>query len=322
MLDALRFVASAVAKKDYIASLTHFKIKDGRVLGFNGNLALNSDINVDLDVCPNAVKFMAAIRACESTIALNMTPAGKLAVKSGTFKSFVDCLTDDMFDDFQPQGVEVELGPNFLDGLKALQPAMGIDASRPWAMGIKLQKQSMYATNNVMLAEYWHGSDIPLDTVIPANAVNELLRIDENPTKVQVSENTISFWFGEKRWLRTTVVEPGPWPTDRLDALLGNAGDQVEFSEGFFDAIAKLKPFLNEQGSIYLGSDCAMTSQHEGEGTIIEVPATGMPALQAYNHNQLTLLGQIAQTIDWSTYPKPCPFAGNRLRGVIVGQRL
>src|SRR6185437_8847372 len=109
MLDALRFVASAVAKKDYILDLTHFKIKGERITGFNGIIALSSDIEVDIDTCPNATKFIAAVRACPNeTVALNMTPAGKLAIKSGKFKSFIDCLQDETAMFVEPEGQEIE----------------------------------------------------------------------------------------------------------------------------------------------------------------------------------------------------------------------
>lgn len=323
MLDALRFVSSAVARKDYVQDLTHFQIKNGRVTGFNGVIALSSDIDVDLDIYPNARKLMAAIKACPGAISLNMTPGGKLAVKSEKFKSFIDCLPQESQVFAAPEGESIDLGPNFMDGIKTLAPAMGIDASRQWAMGIKLQAQSMFATNNVMLAEYWHGTDIPLDVVIPDVAVHELLRIDEKPTRVQVTQNSISFWFGEKRWLRSQLIEAEGWPVAKLEQVLAaSTGAQQVFPTGFFDAIETLKPFLEESGTVYLSADRVSTSPHEGEGTAVETPATGLPDMQAYHHRQLTLLGQIAQTIDWTSYPRPCMFRGERLRGALIGQRI
>lgn len=322
MLDALRFVAAAVAKKDYVPELTHFKIQGGRVTGFNGVLALSSDIDVDLDILPHASKLLAAIRACEGTISLNMTPQGKLAVKAGAFKSFVDCLPEQPAEAMQPEGETLEPGPKFLQGIKALAPAMGIDASRPWSMGIKLQRNSMFATNNVMLVEFWHGENIPVDIVIPAMTVEELLRIGEPPTKVQVTPNSISFWFGPKRWMKSVLLEGGMWPIDRMEAILSSPdGSQVAFCEGFFEAVEKLKPFLGDAGTLYLTPEAISTSKNEGEGTSIEM-RTGVADLQAYNYKQLSLLGAVARTIDWGAYPKPCMFRGDMLRGAVVGQRV
>lgn len=323
MLDSLRFVAAAVAKKDYVAGLTHFKIRNGRVTGYNGDLALSSDIDVDIDAYPNAAKLLAAIKACPDAIALNITPAGKLAIKSGKFKCFVECLPDEQVPFCEPEGVEVDLGEWFIAGLKALAPVMGIDASRPWAMGVKIQSGSMLATNNVMLAEYWHGVDVPMDVVIPDIAVNELLRIGERPTKVQMTDHSISFWWGEKRWLWSKLLEGGNWPVARLQELLDMPhGVQLPFPPGFNDAVETLKPFLQESGSVYLTKTHLLTSPHEGEGTSIEMDLPVVEEMQAYHHRQLLLLGQVAQTIDWTTYPRPCMFRGERLRGAIVGQKV
>lgn len=326
MLDALRFVASAVAKKDYVPELTHFKIRNERVTGYNGIIALSSDIGVDIDTCPNATKLIAAVRACPNdTIALNMTPAGKLAIKSGSFKSFIDCLTEETAVFVEPEGVEIAISEQFLPGIKRLAPLMGIDASRPWSMGIRVSNQSLFATNNTMLAEYWVGDTFPLDVVIPAAAVAELIRINENPIKVQLTENSISFWFSETRWMRTQLVESSGWPTEMVIKILNglsSATNQVTFHEDFFPSIERLKPFLEDAGTVYLDADRVATSKHEGEGASVEVPATGMVERQAYHYRNLMLLSEVADTIDWSTYPKPCYFLADRLRGAIVGQRV
>lgn len=324
MLDALRFVASAVARKDYVPALTHYKIVNGRVTGFNGILALSSDIDVDLEVMPHAAKFLAAIKACPDTIALNVTPAGKLAVKSGKFKSFVECLPTDTAATFvEPEGDDIDLGPSFIEGIKLLQPAMGIDASRPWAMGIKLRGRSMFATNNIMLAEYYHGTSIPVDMVIPDLAIKELVRIGETPTRIQVAKSSISFWFGEKRWLRTNLLEGGSWPTDKLEQILSMSnGEQMPFPDDFATNLETIKPFLGEHDTVFLSPTAMMTSQYDGEGTTIETPMPQITEMQAYHHKQLILLAELAKTIDWTGYPRPCMFQGHMLRGAIVGQRL
>lgn len=324
MLDALRFVASAVAKKEFVPELTHFKIKQGRVTGFNGQIALSSDIDVDLDVQPQALALINAIRACPGTIALSVTPAGKLSVRSGKFRSYVNCLADTIAHFVEPEGETVDMGEHFLPGIKCLAPLMGIDASRPWSMGIKLHGQSMYATNNIMLAQYWHGSQLPLEAVIPAAAINELLRIDEPPTRVQMTDNSISFWFGPKRWMRSQLLIDGGWPIDKVDGLMATNGRNPQpFPDGFFDAVEKLKPFLGEQGSVYLSPDRMATTPVDEDGTSIEVELPQVTGMQAYHQKHLELLGRVAKQIDWSDYPRPCQFTdGGRMRGVIIGQKV
>lgn len=327
MLDDLRFVAAAVAKKDYVADLTHFKIKDGRVIGHNGRMSLCSTIPIALDIRPNAATFLAAVRACPGAIALTMTAGGKLTVRSEKFKTHVECLPEDGAVEFlEPEGKEIELGETFLQGLRLLSPLMGIDASRPWAMGIRLSKSSMFATNNVMIGEFWHGKEMPLDCIIPAQAVDQLLRINENPTKIQITENSASFWFGENRWMRTTLIDPSQWPDEKITQVfsLCDKGRQWPISEDFKKAVETLKPFMKMQDreTIFISADKVSSAKEEDSGASIEVDNGLDIPLQAYSHRQLEILCQVATSVDWTSYPKPAMFMAPLLRGVLVGQNL
>lgn len=323
MLDALRFVASAVAKKDFVPELTHFKIRGGRVTGFNGQIALSSPIDVDLNILPQARQLIDAIRACQGVISLSMTPSGRLTVRDDKFRAHIPCLAEDVAHFVEPEGETVNMGENFLPGLRAVAPVMGVDASRPWAMGVKLTKQSMVATNNVMLVEYWHGDNIPVDVVLPAAAVTELLRINEAPTRVQVTDNSISFWFEGDRWMRSQLLIGGSWPMERLEQIMSlEAANQTDLPENLGDQVEVLKAFLGERSTVYVTADAMATSPEESDGASVVIDLPGVPSMQAYHHKQLTLLAEVAKTIDWTNYPQPCMFRGERLRGAIIGQRL
>lgn len=323
MLDALRFVASAVAKKDFVPELTHFKIRGGRVTGFNGQIALSSPIDVDLNILPQARQLIDAIRACQGVISLSMTPSGRLTVRDDKFRAHIPCLAEDVAHFVEPEGETVDMGENFLPGLRAVAPVMGVDASRPWAMGVKLTKQSMVATNNVMLVEYWHGDNIPVDVVLPAAAVTELLRINEAPTRVQVTDNSISFWFEGDRWMRSQLLIGGSWPMERLEQIMSlEAANQTDLPENLGDQVEVLKAFLGERSTVYVTADAMATSPEESDGASVVIDLPGVPSMQAYHHKQLTLLAEVAKTIDWTNYPQPCMFRGERLRGAIIGQRL
>src|SRR5689334_19456978 len=93
MLKELKFVQGAVAAKDYVPELQHFKISGGRVEGFNGTIALSTPIDLAIEAMPKAVSFVKAIeRIPDGTeVALNLTQAGRLSVKAGAFRAFVEC---------------------------------------------------------------------------------------------------------------------------------------------------------------------------------------------------------------------------------------
>ncbi len=133
MLKSLRFVKGSVAAKDFIPSLTHFVIEYGKVRGFNGIIALCSPIPFDITCRPKADVLIKAIAACEETIALSLTPTGRLTVKSGKFRMHIDCVQE-VTTHPVPEGQFIQLdGATLLAGLKAVEPFIGNDASRKWA---------------------------------------------------------------------------------------------------------------------------------------------------------------------------------------------
>jgi DNA polymerase III sliding clamp (beta) subunit (PCNA family) len=315
MLDSLRFVQGAVAKKDFVPALTHFKIQGGFIRGFNGMLGLSCPIDIDLDVNPKALQFVKAIQACKDTIQLHMTPSGKLSIKSGKFKVLVDC-HQDSFPEVHPEGEEVPLNGNLLDTLKTLFPFIAEDASRPWARGILFRGQSAYATNNITLVERWLGTPFPVEINIPKTAVAELLRIGEEPTRLLMTENSATFCFDGERWLRTQTYSTD-WPD--LQRILDSASSQEPLPPGLIDAIEALSPFVDDLGRIYLSDGLVATGGHGSTEASLEVD--GLHGTGCYNYQQLLLLKGVAVTADFTSHPKPSLFYGDKIRGAAIGIR-
>jgi len=318
MLGDLKFVQGAVAKKDYQPALTHFRVTGGRVAGFNGTIALSSPIALDITATPKAVPFVKAIERCtdETTTVVYMTEGGKLALKSGGFRAFIECHDDgDILDSIAPEGTEVPIADTFLEGIRALLPYVGTDASRPWATGILLRDYSAYATNNIVLAEYWIGSEMP-NINLPTSALNELVRIGAPPIRITLGEQSITFFFEGDRWMRSQLLN-ADWPN--VAAMLNTTleAELMPFPEGFFEAVETIIPFVGEEGRIYFRQGRVTTSPHEGEGASVDIE--GLPDYGAYHHKHLMSLQGVATSIDFTPHPQACPFQGEKLRGVVMG---
>ena len=317
MLTELKFVQGSVARKDFLPALTHFVIENGTVRGYNGTLALCSPIPFDIACKPKGDALVRAIGNCGDTVALALTPAGRLSVKSGGFKAFVDCVEGET-PHVLPTGQHVPIdGAALLAGLKAVQGFIGEDASRPWANGVLLRGQSMFATNNVTLIEYWAGTPFLLAVNIPRPAVREILRIDEAPESAQFDDSSVTFHYSGGRWLRTQLLS-GDWPD--LARVLDTPSAQQPIPAGMFEALEKIKHFTDKLNRVFFGDGTISTHQQEGEGASYAVEGLRGPG--AYNAEMLALLDGIATTIDFSTHPKPCLFQGERLRGAIIGMRI
>lgn len=316
MYNSLKFCAGSVAKKDFVIDLKHFAITDGFIRGFNGTLALGTPIPFDINCQPNAEQLIKAVSKCTDTIQLSMTKAGRLSVKSGVFKAFIDCIQGET-NHVEPEGEFVEFdGEVLLKGIQAVAPFIGSDASRPWANGVLIKGQSVFATNNVMLVEYWLGVDFPITINIPKAAVREMQRINEAPISAQLTTNSITFHYTNDRWLRTQLYAT-EWPD--LSKVLNRHSEQVPLDERIFEGLESVKSFTDKMGTIFLMEGELRThfDEQEGAGFAME----GFAYDGKYNIEMLNLLKDTATTIDWTGYPGPCIFQGDRIRGAIIGMR-
>lgn len=317
MLQELKFVQGAIAKKDFLPAMTHFAIEGGRVRAYNGTIALSSPLPFNIDCKPKADPLVRAIGNCEETVTLAMTAAGKLRIQSGKFKAFIDCI-EETTAHVEPEGVIVQFdGEAMLAALKVIHPFIGDDASRPWTNGVMLRGQSAFATNNVVAVEYWVGTAFPAVVNVPRVAVREMLRINEAPTHAQLADNSITFHYSDGRWVRSQLLGT-EWPD--MGKLLDRECNNTPIDGRVFEALTTLKPFVDKLGRVFIENGVLSTSgSSDDEGASYEIP--GLPFTGIYQIEMLNLLKDVATHADFEAYPKPCLFFGNRLRGAIVGIR-
>ena len=320
MLKELKFVSGAVAKKDLLPAMTHFCIEGGHVRSYNGTLALSSPIAFNLDCKPKATDLVKAINNCNETITLSMTDTGRLRIQSGSFKAFIECVQGDT-PHVMPEGEEIHFdGEQLLKAVTTLERFVGSDASRPWSNGILLRGQSAFATNNVCLVEYWTGFQFPLVVNIPLLAVREMLRINEAPTHGQVTENSITFHYEDGRWIRTQLYNT-EWPD--LAKVLDAPCKAEPLSDIIFEGAESLKPFADKMGRVYLEGETMRTHLDPNEGASFSLEGHVPYDLEGiYQIEMLKLLKGVATSIDFSLFPSPAIFYGDRLRGAIVGMKL
>lgn len=316
MLEELKFVQGSVARKDFVPSLTHFSIENSTVRGYNGTIALCSPIPFDIACKPKAEPLIKAIANCVETVQLALTPAGRLSIKSGKFKAFVDCVEGET-PHVMPSGEHVAIdGASVLAAFKLLYPVIGTDASRPWSNGVLLVGESAFATNNVVLCEYWTGAAVPQPINVPRAAIKEMLRIDEAPESMQMDANSLTFHYSGGRWLRTQLLET-KWPD--LAKVLNRESNPLPLDTRIFEAMDTIRPFCDKLNRVLFRPGRIATHEDETEGASYEVE--GFDHTGIYSFDMLRLLQDSVQTVDFSTYPNPCMFFGERLRGAIIGMR-
>lgn len=315
ILESLIFVRGAVATKDFIPAMTHFNISGSRVTSYNGQIALSSPIDFDIDCNPKAISLIKAIDSCNEVIKLTIGENKKLTIKSGKFRANVDCIDEVISLDIKPEGAVFNLNfETLIESIKKIRKFIGNDASRPWTNGILFHGQSIFATNNVCLVEAWIGEALPTIN-IPESAVVELLRIKETPIRMQVSDNNTTFHYSEDKWLRSQLFSTS-WPD--LYKILNVENTPNPIPKELFEDMDKLKPFLDDTKTIYFKQGSISTHETETEGASFE--AEWMQSKGCYGFEMMHLLEGVAEVCDFSRYPKPALFFGGNIRGAIIGK--
>ena len=107
------------------------------------------------------------------------------------------------------------------------------------------------------------------------------------------------------------------WPD--LGRVLDREAAPIPLPEEFFPALVDLAPFLDDLGRVFFAGGSIATSGEASEGASVEVP--GAPATGVYHLKQLQLLEGLVEKADFTMYPSPSLFYGDKVRGAIIGMR-
>lgn len=319
ILESLKFVQSAVARKEIVEGLSHFCIKDKRVTSHNGVITLSAPIAIDLDCNPKAESMLKAINGCKDTVVLKMTSAGRLSVKSGAFTANIDCV--EYFDPETPDGEYLSIdGDAYIKAFESVLPFVGTDAyeGRSFTTGVLLHESSMYATNNVVISQYWMGQKLPHDITIPSIAIKEVCKIKQKLIGLQLTDKSVTFHFENDCWLKTVLLDAN-WPN--LDNILNTPAQLKPIDDTIFDAIEVVRPFCDKKlAKIIIEKGIVRTHIDTLEGASYQIIDHSISA--TFQPDMLYLLKGVATHIDMTDHTKPCSWQGGNVRGVIIGIRI
>lgn len=319
MLNTLRLVRGAVAKKDLVPTLTHFHVYDGRIQGGNSRLSIDcacTEFNGFNFTVP-AERFLKAADACEGEPNLKITDSGKLSVSKKRFKALLPLEDHEKYPlNENPNNYKNINSKSLIKALRMLQPFIGDDATRHWTNGIWINKGFAYATNNVVLARV--EVEVQDSFILPAYAVEELLRIHKMPSGIQVTEQAAYFAYDDGTWIQTQLIT-GQWPESVADMIIPTDNATVLPKE-FTDAITKILPFCPEKDFPRLCLNDGMVATDDG---VMSAEVDGFENMGGYFRAEpLLAVAGVANTIDFGSYPAPCYFSGDNIEGVLVGVKI
>lgn len=249
MLDRLKFVCGAVQDRAVLTALSHFHIYNGRVQGTNGRMSIDAAIPElgAVNVTVPGDRFLSAIEAAGSEVTLTATDIN-VTITGGRFRARVPLLDSLTFPRVNPDPADWELDEPLLPTLKRLRPFVATDAANAWATSILFTDKSATATNNVCVVSepctMLAGTGIASISV-PAWAIDEVIRLGNELTGFGVSENSITFYFGEL-WIKTQLIV-APWPIERMRTLFASMPKKMNKApEGLLAAVEMIVPFCKE----------------------------------------------------------------------------
>jgi DNA polymerase III sliding clamp (beta) subunit (PCNA family) len=319
MRDTLNLVRGAVSTKDLLPVLTHFHIYDGRVQGGNGRIAIDAPCPelAGFDCTVPAERFLKAVDACDGEPRLKLTAGGKLIVSKGKFRAMLPLANHAAFPKITREHKHSVQTPRakLLPVLRKLYSFIGEDASRAWSCGVFFSGGYAWATNNVVLARVPY--DEPRAYILPIFAVDELLRIGQEPAAIENEDNALSFGFVDGWWMRCQKLE-GAWP-DVAAFLPAQPSDSYAPAKALADAVRKVQPFCPDPKHPVIQTGPEGVSTLDGDMSA-SVGHDGLPPGRFRAEPLLAVL-DAAAGIDLSTYPKACYWRGAGIDGVIVGLR-
>jgi DNA polymerase III sliding clamp (beta) subunit (PCNA family) len=323
LLSCLKFVQRGVARREITPGLTHFRICDGRVTGFNGVTTLSAPVDISFNAAPAALPFVRALTACEESVVIVQESIHKVLVRSGRFKTSIACVPLAGVPESKPEGIVYPVQSPLLAAFKTLEPFIGYDASRPWSCGIQLRGGSAFTTNNIVLAEYWLGNEVHTDVNVPSSAIEEIIYLNEEPVAYQTDGGSITFHYSDGRWVKSALLaEPGPDMRAVLDKVWSSAYSLEAKRPEVLDACEKLLRFGDKKlPEVYFRGEDISTSKDGtlDNGALVEIRC---PKLGRYNTRFLRDVLNLAELIDMDRHPNPILFQGGLVRGAMLGMSL
>lgn len=301
MLERLKLVRGAVADKNIVQALTHFFIYDGRVQGSNSRIAIDAALPelAGHTLTVHANKFISVIDRCddyEQEPTFDVSEKS-LTVKAGRFRVKLPLLDNASFPRTIVDAQEWEPDEPLLPILRMLRPFVASDANQVWPLGVWVDENGWaYATNNVCLVRVPCSllSGTGMSFNLPGYAIDEMLRIGQEPTGFSITEQAVTFHYDELLWIKSQQINV-PWPMETVRTLFeahyhtdASARMIPDVPDGLYEAVDTVLPFVaNEKFPVVVFEGGAVATE-DGESRAM-VDGFKLPDAK-YNAHMLKLV--------------------------------
>jgi len=334
MSEENKALLAAVQKVTSIQKGTNLTDRQSHCRFFNGYVVATNDIviygvpvtGLSVECCPHSKTLVAALERCQGEITF-VLEGSVLTVKSGKIRVPVPCLDGSTLADLQPDGRQGDASPALA---KALGQAAGLvleTASNLMCRAVFMGPGTVEAIHDAKAAiQIWHGVSPLPNIAMPKDSAVAISKNDSPLVALGLSNGTATFWFEDNSYLRTCLYDvKGPDFDKLFECKVMDEPKKLE-SE-FFEAIKTMMPFskvtLDEASTeAVCFEDGKVWAGRHAHSDVASIDYQDSPVTDGvFNGNYILMFEKFAQTVVHDQYNCKLYFAGESIRGVLMGMR-
>lgn len=335
MLTAYNWIREAISTKGLAPLQMYYLVKDGMIYGTDGRMTAGHPFPYEtpLEFCAVAAPTEKLLNRLPEPIKITVKDEDEEVVfSSGRLRGAVKTLPPSQWAfPLVGQGM-VEMPTRLLPGLKVLRPFISDNASRPWALCIRVADGNLYATNNVSVGVVVDIDMEGVELLIPNWAIDFVLtRTDglvgwSHHVHSDNEPNTMAFHWANGAWMQTKlVVDDFPKIIDSIVEKAGEASHPItdEWRAAYEYVAGLTESHMEFHADRIVGKDGDLKSSKMTATADIQtlMPKNGTTPFSAWDPRFLEPVMKVATHFDPDAYPDPCPFRGDGVVGVVMGRR-
>lgn len=312
LLAALKFVAVA-QKKTGTVQQQFGMISGNWAAASNGVLTVATKVEEDLAACPHTYQLIDALSKVGEDLSITQLSPTSLAVVSGALRALIPCVG---FGDLGISGPDERcavIDDRIKSALECVLPLSTDGAQHAHFAAVLLQSGSAVATNGHLLAEYWHGIDLPPMLIPKASAV-AIVKAGKALTGFGYSGSAATFWFEDDSFIKTQLFAeqfPNYQPLFNCEGL-----NPWPVPEEFYKAVRSIESF-SRSGIVYFENGVLASNEQETEASTYKIE--GLPEGMGFNAKYLLMVESSFKNVHFDEASNKAFFFGENVRGVLMG---
>lgn len=317
MKEAVSAIKDALSSKDLGAFLNHYLISDGELVATDGKLTAGYQIDYSVSALVPGPEFESLVGSLEGTITITELD-GAIELRAGPMRGTIKTLPPDTVAFPRPEGAFSLPPEGFVKALRAARNFIADQAVNMWGLCACLRTGAILASNNISLVEVeCPGLVIERDILIPSPAVDFIIGAKAELTGYLTNASHAGFQWADGLWLRTQLVDD-VFPANAANLLVNKQPTPTPVSKEWkkgYSSVADISEAIIEihQSKIVGGKGKAVVEY--------AIETLGLDKPTYFNPKFLDIVMSVAKSWDPQAYPKPVPFRGDGVYGIVVGRQ-